>query len=167
MANYPIINAKARPPRGKSERGAGPRKGTLGGYHIPSPTNTHTHKDTHVVTHMAPYVWIPVRSGENDLQAWPCQVGDVERASVHSGLWVEPKVGGEQPALSLLVGSLAGAPLAIFLGRALHTTPLSSSHLLVALPSTTGRNQSWGIPAVQTSAWAVKSANLRLLVSLY
>ena len=47
MANYPIINSNARPPRGKSERGAGPRKGTLGDYHIPSPTNTHTHTHTH------------------------------------------------------------------------------------------------------------------------
>ena len=92
----------------------------------------------------------------------------LQRANVYPGVRVGTKGEGEQPACSPLVWSLEGGPLAIsFLWWAPRACTPISFPLLTAFLSTKGRDQSWGIPAVQTSSWAMNSIHLMLLVILY
>ena len=129
MANYPTVNSKAR--------GARHRKGTLG-VHIPSPTHTYTHENMHVVT-----TWHSLA----DQETWQGPV-----CTPGCG-WSQGQEGCGQLMCALLVCSLAGIPLALFLGRAPSSSPMFSSHLPVAFLSRKGRTQSRATPAVQTSAW--------------
>lgn len=155
MANYPVFHSKARFPGGELYGVKGPGK-VLWEYTASPPpsthTRTHTHKQTRGVTHTAPYILIPVRSGENDLQAELFHGGDVAKGQCTpcgvGGTTVERKAAGLFP-----IGMISGRS--------------TSGHLPAAFLSTKGRNKSSAIPAVQTSACAMTNVHLMLLVILY
>ena len=105
MANYTVSTLiQARFP-GENLWGAGPRKGTLGVCNISQPSDTCTHKGTHIVTPHppAPYILIPVRCGENDLPAQPCLRGDVTKCQCAPLGVSGAKGGGGEVSLSPLV----------------------------------------------------------------
>lgn len=127
MADYPSLNCNSQEKIGMGSRA---QERPTGNPQSPLPSSTPTPKDTQRVTHTAPYILIPVKSGENGLQAQPLQGEMLQRASEGKGGAEGER--GEQPAGFLLLCCVEGPPLAIsFLWWAPHAHTPVSSHLLV------------------------------------
>ena len=100
--------------------------------------------------------------------AQPCRPGDVTRASVHPGVWVEPRAGGAWPAHVRLAGVLSGRNTTSPLPRA---GPQLLTRVFVpspsGLPFEERKNSKPGYPSSPDKCLAMKSAYLKPLVSLH